>query len=310
MTLPPNRDAPGGNRPFQLRVYGVNFFDFSQIFQLGTPAMVVRPAPSGSGPRSPDDDPNMSPEERQAVARAKLESMRDLRKVNSKDSDDLASPRGQETSLISFDDPPPPQGVQTGGGYGRSMMSSMTMNRSYDSLSPQQQGAPAPAPYSNYALAAAAAAPAYGQQPAYGAPAPAYGQPPAAPAYNAPYGAPAPASYGAQPPAQAGYGFAQAPAPVDAPTYGAPAPAYGAPAPQGSWGAPPAAPAPAYGNYSQNHQQPAGLSVQTSGAAPVPAYASTTPLSYGSAPSFAQPPQHQQQTPAFASPPQQHYGGY
>eukprot|EP00545_Synedropsis_sp_CCMP1620_P005170 CAMPEP_0119004512 /NCGR_PEP_ID=MMETSP1176-20130426/1182_1 /TAXON_ID=265551 /ORGANISM="Synedropsis recta cf, Strain CCMP1620" /LENGTH=446 /DNA_ID=CAMNT_0006956223 /DNA_START=153 /DNA_END=1490 /DNA_ORIENTATION=- len=338
ITLPPNHDAPGGNRPFQLRVNGVNYFDFSMIFQLGTPAMVVRPAPAGgsggggssSNRGGPDNDPYMSHDERQAIARAKLESMRDIRKVNSKDGGEIASPpRVQESSLISFDDPPP-QGVQTSRGRSH-MMSSMTMGTtggSFDSYPPQNP-APAPpaaaaaaaAPYSNYALPPAPAPPAYQQQQqpppapvyggapppaaasAYGAPPPAFQQQPAAPAYNAPYGAPpVPAPYAQAP---QGYGFAQAPpAPAAAPAF-AQAPAYGgggAPA----WGSPPPAPGYSQAGYAQQHP---GLSIQTA-TAPSPggqAYgASNTPNSYGSAPSFAQPPQQQQQAPpAFTSPPQQ-----
>lgn len=267
--------------------------------------MIVRPAPGGGGPR---DDPYMTPEERQAIARAKLESLRDIRKVNSKDDGEIAAPVSTaEQSLISFESPPPQQAYGSAANRG---MSSMTMDpvfrsTSFGDHSASHSGgppsAPAPAPYSNYALPAATAAPQYGQPP------PAYGQPPAAPAYGQP-----PPVYGQQPAAPA---YAQQPA---APAYGQPAPVAPqyAQAPQQNYGfAQPPAAAPAY-NPQQNSsmavapgmafaQPPATqhLAVQTN--APPNAYGqqATTPqsqMSYGSAPSFAQPPRQSGQQ----------YGGY
>jgi hypothetical protein len=304
ITLPPNHDMPGGNKPFQLRVNGVSYFEFSSIFQLGTPAMIVRPQPAGASSSSArsngEADPYMSPDERQAIARAKLESLRDIRKANSKDSADgynNAAPRSapQEQSLISFDDPPaPPQGVSVG----PHMMSSMSMNSaSFADSGGSFHTIPPPAPaaqYSNYALPQNAA-PQYAQQPAaqqYQQPAapPQYGQQPATPAYQQPAAAPpqyagAITPYGQAPAAAApysNYGFAQAPAAA------APQQSYGfAPPPAAAWASPP----PAY----HGGQQPLAVNTAVAPGTPGGAYGTTpqSQVSYGSAPAFAQPPRQQ-----------------
>ena len=77
-----SQPAPQGSniRPFDLRVGGVSLFKFNQIFQLGTPRMVIR-KPGGSRAiyDSPDDEP-MTSEERRMLAAAKVESMNEYRK--------------------------------------------------------------------------------------------------------------------------------------------------------------------------------------------------------------------------------------
>jgi len=250
VTMPSDPNLPGGNRPCDLRIGGISYFDFSKIFQLGTSAMIVRPAPSGSGGasyRSPDDEAYASPEERELIARAKLESMRDIRQSRSQDEAQrsyVSAPAyvpQREESLISFDDPPlPPRNNPQ-------QMSSMTMdpaftrNGSFGShgyggpppqqktpasysnyqLPPVQSFAPPPVPaaYSNYQLPPAptpqyaASVPTYGQQsqaptPQYAVNPPAYGfQQPAAYGFNQP----APYQQHAPPVMDPGMGFAQPP---------------------------------------------------------------------------------------------------
>lgn len=289
----------------------------------------------------------MSPEERQAIAKAKLESLRDIRRATSKDSADNSTGRlapavgSQEQSLISFDDPPPAQTFGVGTNH---TVSSMTMDfrsTSFDGANYQAAAAAAPPaanPYSNYALPPAAApqygqqppAPQYAQQPAVPQYAqqpaiPQYAQQPAAPQYAQQYANPPPATQYAQPGAITAYGQPPAAEPAPYSNYGfAPQP----PAPQDNYGfaspqvatappqnygfaAPPAPPAPpAWGSpppptsYYGQHQPPA---VNTTAATPTtpggygPGTTPQSQVSYGSAPSFAQPPRQQQ--------PGQ-YGGY
>jgi len=272
ITLPPNHDAPGGNKPFQLKINGVNFFDLCKVFQLGTPAMIVRPAPqAGRGGRSGGD--GASPEERQAIARAKLESMRDLRRVqeNPTNASSLPAAVPTESALISFNDPVPAQQSA----HKSNFMSSVTLDPSLNSPNsndnrffPASNNA---APYSNYSLPPSQTAPAYSNYTLPPAPAaqqyqqyqngaPQYGQPPA------------PTS---QAPVQ--YATMQA-APTNQPNHGYP--------PTG----------PNFNATAMSQGTPQQLTISTN----MPSnttYASSTPhsqASYGSAPSFAQPPRQQQ----------------
>ena len=252
ITQPANRDVPHIN-PFDLRLNGVSYFAMPQIFQLGTPQMVVRPV-KGKGKMSHlrgrgysnnrnDDDAYLSPAERQAIAAAKLASMQEMNRP-------AHSAPAVVDDLISFDTPAPAPVPPNP--YG-------------------QQPPPMQAQYSNYSL---------GAPPAPQPPAPQggsgsfYGQPP--PQQQGSF-------YGQQPPQQ------QMQQPQQGSFYG---------------GQPPMAPAP--GTY--NHQQ----QFMTS-----PSAKSTVSYqSYGSAPSFAQPPQQQmQQQPQQGSfygqpPPPQAPGGY
>jgi hypothetical protein len=155
-----------------LKVNGVNFFDFNSIFQLGTPAMIVRPAPSTSHRVGSEADPYLSIEERQAIARAKLESMRDLnsnhsRSQDSNDRQKLAPLVTQEHSLIKFEENPPPQQVN----YSTNSVGQTTSKMSIDfrSTSFESQTSPMAANsnmYTNYTLPPAAPVyPNYSQQP-------------------------------------------------------------------------------------------------------------------------------------------------
>ncbi|CAJ1970271.1 unnamed protein product [Cylindrotheca closterium] len=218
VTQPSNKDIPS-IKPFDLRINGLSFFSFSKIFQLGTPQMVSRPmSGKGGGGRAastnPEDDPYCTPEERKAIAAAKLASMRDYREQENRKKGGMERDEGNLINLM--DDPAPPMPAQSVPTQGYSV-------GSYGSA-PQQQPAPAgyaQSTYSNYSLGsmgsmgAPAPQPAYGQtapapygQPApaqYGQPAPGqYGQPAPAPYGQPPYGQ-QPSPYGQQPPAQQGY---------------------------------------------------------------------------------------------------------
>jgi len=175
ITQPANRDVPH-IKPFDLRLNGVSYFTMPQIYQLGSPQMVVRPVKGkgkmssssrgGYGSRN-DEDAYLSPQERQQIAAAKLASMQDMNRS--------ASGPAVVEDLISFDTPAPAPPAPAA--YGQP-------------YPPPQQ--PPQAQYSNYSIGAAP------QQGSF------YGQPPAAaPQYN--YGQPAPAPpqqmYG-QPPQQ------------------------------------------------------------------------------------------------------------
>eukprot|EP00526_Cylindrotheca_closterium_P000451 CAMPEP_0113653912 /NCGR_PEP_ID=MMETSP0017_2-20120614/28859_1 /TAXON_ID=2856 /ORGANISM="Cylindrotheca closterium" /LENGTH=374 /DNA_ID=CAMNT_0000566991 /DNA_START=160 /DNA_END=1284 /DNA_ORIENTATION=- /assembly_acc=CAM_ASM_000147 len=219
VTQPSNKDIPS-IKPFDLRINGLSFFSFSKIFQLGTPQMVSRPI-KGKGGRStnPEDDPYCTPEERKAIAAAKLASMRDYREQEQRNKGGMNRDEGNLINLM--DDPaPPPTPAPSAASLPQYSAASIG---SFGSAPQQQPPQPAYAQsaYSNYSLGSMGAPP----QPPAQAP-PAYGQP--APS---PYGQPAPAPYGQQ-----------APAP-----YGQPAPAYGQPpAPYGQ-------PPPAQQGY---YQQP------------------------------------------------------
>lgn len=275
ITLPPNHDAPGGNRPFQLKVNGVNFFDFCQVFQLGTQAMIVRPAPGNRKSGRSSDDVNISPEERQAIARAKLESMKEVRKDAPRvDTGPLTTSQAQD-SLISFDDPVPKQTIHP---QTSQFMSSVTLDPSFGG-SPANASQSNPAPYSNYTLptppAPAPVAPAYSNYTLPPAPAP------AAPQYQQYQ------QYQSGPPQ-----YGQPPAPTTtAPAQYSSAPVAGTS--QTNNGYPPTAPT--WNSTSGSHATSQQLAVSTN-APSSQAYAGSTPqsqASYGSAPSFAQPPRQQ-----------------
>lgn len=284
ITQPANKDVPSLH-PFDLRVNGASYFSFSKIFQLGTPQMITRPLKGSRGQvihgarhMNPEDDPYCTPDERKAIAAAKLASLKDLqgRDGASMHSAPTTMNRNEGNLINLLDDPtpvapalPPPSTAPS------QFVSSMTMDPSFAGGAPPPAAAYGQQPYSNYSLGAPPPAPApapFGAPPpaaagyGYGAPPPAtgYGQPglpplaPAPAAYGQP---PAPNAMGAyqQPPAPQAYGFAQPP----------PAAGFSSPPPS-------------------NMMSPTGQSV----------------ASYGSAPSFAQPPRQQ------APPAQPQYPGY
>jgi hypothetical protein len=320
ITQPANRDMPN-IRPFDLRVNGISYFQMSKIFQLGTAGMISRPLRGGGhggggggggrgGGRSnhhqdPEEDPYCTPDERRAIAAAKLESLRDVRgqeqrtttKGEAGERRSQMQPYGvaaasssspsnnmqrDEGSLISFDDPTPPPPAQ---GPPNQFLSSMTMDPALMSGNsweqrqpppPQQQQNQQPPPgggYSNYSLGQPPPAAAAQQQ----QPNP-YGQPPApgsggalTPYYQPPGGAP-PAPFGAPPQQQQQQQYGAPPNNNNNSQYGgftsAPAPTFDQT--QQAFGAMP---------YPQQVISPSNQTV----------------ASYGSAPSFAQPPQQQQQ---------------
>lgn len=268
VTQPSNKDIPS-IKPFDLRINGLSFFSFSKIFQLGTPQMVSRSFQGKGGrPTNPEEDPYTTPEERKAIAAAKLASMRDFQEHEQRKKGGMNRDEGNLINLM--DDPAPAPSVAT------QQYSAASMN-SFGSA-PQQQppaAAYAQSTYSNYSLGSMGSIGAPAPQPGYGQPAPApYGQPP-----QAQYGQQSPAQYGQPAPAQYGQ---PAPAP-----YGQPQPGYGQqpPAQQGYYQQPPP-----QGMVSPSNQ---------------------TALSYGSAPTFAQPPQQQAPPQQQQYPPQQNsYGQF
>jgi len=350
ITQPARADDPQ-IKPFDVRINGISFFRFSKIFQLGLPEMVSVPLNGGSrggggryGSRSsidPDNDPYCTPEERKAIAAAKLASIREMKEREARggggppggDSASVQSaPAAVDGNLINlFDDPAPPSQQSlpflppsTGGGMGAPVpshfVSSMTMDASFMGGGGGYQAPPPPSPYggggqqpySNYSLSSPPPQPAvpgqspfqaagYGQQPPLAqpnfgqppAPVPAspYGQPPAA---LQTYGQPSPVGYG-QPPMDP-FGQQQPPPPQTnyAAAYQQPPPA-----PQGYGQLPPqqnpydfaAAPPPggSVGGGSMN----GGMMMMSPTAQSV--------ASYGSAPSFAQPPRPAIPQPQYQS---------
>jgi hypothetical protein len=298
-------------RPFNLLVNGVSYFQFNKIFELGTPRMHVRDVDTRGGNRNhgAGRDSPMSPEERRAVAAAKVESLRELRdhqvrKSGSNDSGgvekSLQASMVREENLLSFDDPPEQQIVVAS----RGNTSSLTLGSAIESSPPyasfgNQIASPAvyqdytqqqPPPYGNYGPSPSAGA--YAQSP-FGSPQVEYGQ-----AYGHP---PQPLSYNMQPPVQAQPPFGQAPT-----YYGETN--LGNTTALAQYQSPSNAPmtSPYAVNPSAQMQPPPGpgmynsLNTPTfeSGQPALPSPSAQSYASYGSAPSFAQPPrppQHQQQ---------------
>mmetsp|Transcript_17003 Transcript_17003/g.47745 ORF Transcript_17003/g.47745 Transcript_17003/m.47745 type:complete len:420 (-) Transcript_17003:1825-3084(-) len=278
ITAPASKDVVG-SRPFDLRVNGVSFFSFSKIFQLGTPGMMVRPVHRsrsrgghgrGNGHHysgNPEDDPYITAEERQAIAAAKLESLKEFsqsQQTNGQTAQSQATSIGNkdETSLISFDDPAPPPVPPRGQ---PNFVSSLTLDPSLQQHPPPQPPPPGAGAYSNYSL-----------PPQQAPPMPPIPQQQAAPPFGAPN-------------AMTPY------YPNSAPPAGNPTPPFGAP--------------PAYGGSTL---PPTGLPPTAPGYSSMPPNRNALPspsnqsyASYGSAPSFAQPPrpQQQQQQPPFGQPP-------
>ncbi|GAX10762.1 hypothetical protein FisN_14Lh282 [Fistulifera solaris] len=254
ISQPVSKDIPD-SRPFDLRVGGISYFSFNQIFQLGTTAMTTR---GGSHQHHDPDRDMMTAEERRLVAQAKLESLKEYeqnrKSSNHRPQQQQPVMKHEEDLLISFDDPAPRTVAPAvvGNGYVNAQqpfpgfMSSLSLGSDFEdsnapSPSMMQQQAPQPpnapsygVPTNQYSFAGPPPANPY---------APTYQQPPLAP-----YTSNAMALY--QPPAAA-------PAPNPYASY--------------PTGAPPPNP------YTNNYNQPPSPSMQSF-------------ASFGSAPSFAQPP--------------------
>lgn len=299
VSQPKNPDIPD-SKPFDLRVAGVSYFSFNHIYQLGTPSMVVRDN-SRSHHRQGRDSP-MTPEERRQIAQAKAESLRDLAEQQQKKSAPPPMPK-QEPDLLSFDADPTPPPVPIGRPP-QDLTTSAHSNGSFGNFAFTSSVS------LDSALEPAKQPPVYGQPP-YGGQQ--FAQPPPPP--QTPQNAMASfsslgQSYGQQPPPQYGQpSYAQPPVSAPVPPSGALTayqPPTGAPAPS-PYAMPPAP--------QQQQQQPfAGYGQSTgsidsgfsSGPYAQPPQSMQSPsaqsyASYGSAPSFAQPPQQ----PAPQSP----YGG-
>jgi len=207
VTQPSNKDVPS-IKPFDLRVNGMSFFNFCKIFQLGTSAMVSRSTKSktkssSSSNNNNDNDPYITPEERKAIAAAKLASIRDMLEPNPNPNSNNAG------NLIDFGDPtPPPQPGPPAGPPPYNAYASAGSLPSQPGPTPTPAGYPGQPAYSNYSLGAPP--PPMQQQPAPAAP---YGQPPNAYGQPSPYGAPQTpvGAYGQPPPAAAAYGGAYPP---------------------------------------------------------------------------------------------------
>jgi hypothetical protein len=115
--------SDASHRPYDMILNGISYFDFNQIFQLGTPGMRVRerlsqsnfvltldPSVRGGGGR----ESPLTPEERRQIAAAKLESLKDLREQEEKklkeqqqQQQQQEPPKVKDDALISFDDDAP-----------------------------------------------------------------------------------------------------------------------------------------------------------------------------------------------------------
>lgn len=281
-------DSAPGAKPYDLLINDMSYFRFSKIYELGTPSMRVSQLDQRHGGHEYDER-NAPPDERRAIAQAKLESLRELRAQNENPSlpPAPAPPRKSsmdrnEGNLISFDDvnqaPPPKQGVVY-------QASSMTMD---SALHPPEDRTSSASYYSNYSTVTPQTSQQYATK-SHGA---------------NPYGAQPTSQYYAQPPA----------------AYTTPAPAAYAPAPyaqapptsyaQQSYSQPPPPPRP-YGNPQLSFTMPppptmeetqkAFAPQQSYSAAPAAFASPQSQASYGSAPAFAQPPQ---------APPPANYGAY
>lgn len=120
ISQPVNKDIPD-MKAFDLRINGVSYFSFNEIWKLGTPAMITREGPRAysGGPRG-SGDAGISPEERRLIAMAKAESLKDMERQKAQQHRPQLQqpPQGEtkpmvreEQALISFDDPPPPQQI-------------------------------------------------------------------------------------------------------------------------------------------------------------------------------------------------------
>ena len=318
-----SQPVPQGSamRPFDLRIQGVSIFKFNQIYELGTPRMVVR-RPGGGRSHYGVDDMNpeeeaMSPEERRLLAAARLESMREYRKTQDKGGGKnlVGESNGQrhtqqsgggEDLLMSFDDLGPPVPPQQ---QPNQMVSSLTVGTEYNrqgSFPPQQQqgqqyGYPPQQqqqPHQQLQYGG------YNQSPGPGSHYSQGNSATTAPISNTtammPYGQPSPGGYSNLSVGGSSFGTA--------PTQPAPAPPsmassmdpYAKP-PDDPWATP--APAPP-ANYGQQQPQYGGYPQQQ----PNQQYNLQSPAaqsyaSFGSAPDFARPPpQGQQQQPQYGQP--------
>jgi hypothetical protein len=326
ISQPASRDMVHA-RPFDLTISGMSYFYFNKIYQLGTPQMVVGATQRNYGRESP-----MTAEERKQIALAKLESLKELAHQEEaqvqkfvtaveqlkEKSPSPAAPAAAEEELIRFDEDPIPPHIPPAVPAAFSMSSqglgtsSLTLDASFDD--PQQQQYDA----SRRSL--------YGNNP-YAVPPPASYNPSAT---YPPYGGATNPMYGTNP-------YATPSAPTVAETSNALTPYYAPGAPHQpqpqqqayvdstgrlSIGQPPPPTTTTTSNYFPDYSV-GGTNVDYSNASTyntTTAAASTTvttnPLtsptgsqySYGSAPSFAQPPSYNSNS--YAAAPATTYSAY
>lgn len=249
ITQPANRDVPS-IQPFDLRINGISFFNFAKIYELGSPHVASsRTSQSASRGGDPEDDPYITPEERKAIAAAKLASIRDIREREREVTSIQSAPtvmHRDEGNLINLLEDTPAHHPTPPSQQPSHFVSSITLDTAF-------VGGPAPPPYgqqpyNNYALGAPPpqAQPnpyqqnPYGQPPAPQQPDPyaqqqnSYGQPPAlmqpdpyAQQQNA-YGQP-PATVQPDPYAQQQNTYAQPPPPMQPDPYAQQQITYGQP---------------------------------------------------------------------------------
>lgn len=302
-------DHRPGAQPFSFFINGMSYFHFSKIYELGTPAMRVGQLSTQQRSFTSNSELEAPPEERRLIAQAKLESMRELRAQQERESLKQAETKQmnrEEDNLINFDDAPPTVPAQ-GSMY---HASSITMDPALQQSQSYAQEAPAPTgqAYTNYSInpPQTAAPPPPPQQYAYAGGAPdSYAsstqysqQQPGAPAASSmltqySQSSYAPSSYAQPPPATASYSSASQPQPS----------AYGYPQQQQQQPLQQSAPAPTYEETQMAFGTPA----------PAPGQQQFTPqsqASYGSAPAFAQPPRSASGSSAPQPPPAGNYGAY
>jgi hypothetical protein len=150
--------------PFDLKIGGMSYFQFNQIYRLGTPQMIVGQIQSSPNAYHPSGrESPLSAEERQQLAAAKLASLQDIAERKQREQERVATVaaaaaeavqsasntiQAEDTLLISFDDdngsiPPLPNqssahSVTSIGGTGSGLLSGgnpTTSNNYYNASS-------------------------------------------------------------------------------------------------------------------------------------------------------------------------------
>lgn len=285
ITQPANRDVPS-IQPFDLRINGISYFNFAKIYELGSPHVASsRTSKSASRGGDPEGDPYITPEERKAIAAAKLASIRDIREreVTSIQSAPTVMNREEGNLINLLEDTPsypaPPSQPSS------HFVSSITLDTAF-------VGGPAPVPYgqqpyNNYSVGAPTpqAQPSPYQQNMYGQP-PAPQQPDPYAQQQTAYGQP-PSLMQPDPYAQQQNAYGQPPAPVQPDPYAQQ---------QNSFGQPPAPMQP-----DPYAQQPNAYGQPPAPAQPDPY--GQQPNAYGQPPAPAQPDQYGQQPGTYGQPP-------
>jgi len=313
ITQPANRDLHQ-IKPFDLRINGVSYFSMPKIFQLGTPQMITRPVKGkgknrggggGGGNSSSRGSEHLSHQEREAIAAAKLASLQDQQVSHNQQehsSSGFASAPANDVNedLFSFDAPPAaaaaPPLAQGGASYGQPPPQQQYSNYSLGaSITTSVQSSPHPSRgsfSSQVSQQSQLLPPQQQQQQQHGMMGSVYGQQPQPPQQQLYYGQQPQAPPQAQPPQPPQQQLVQ---PQQGSLYGQPPPA--SLHQQGSM----------YGQQQPSTLAPALFDPQQASLTSPSNQTQVSYQSYGSAPSFAQPPQQQiqqsQQVPYYGQPP-------